>query len=421
MTQNTQAVEAAVQRVMPLADKYAKAMTDFTTDHADTFWQERDALLAALRAELARPLEVAQDFDTWQNNPYTKVLQESIARDYVPRYDRPLEVAAPVTNALTTAMAYVRWQAFGECRTPGHGGPPPTAAETDAVLVAALESLTRRVPVAAGGHDEKGRWEQHAEGHWNHYDAQGKLDMQSVPVASVAMIDCDTCGQRVNGPCNSVDCSVPDATVRGGAGGDVGEIPVAEVAAGKLGNRLMWHTLDAQSETPVGTKLYTTPAASVPLGGGEDAAPAVAGEASDDEIMNRVLAYGVLCWNRHTDSAKFLASEIKSMLATPPPLVQPSTGEVDEDAKPGSFHLDRGASCNVQAPTAGPREVARFLRGVRGMGCNCDLDNWEPERSTGHSHVCRIHKAAIAADAALKAEVDAAILASEPATAGRVG
>jgi hypothetical protein len=26
--------------------------------------------------------------------------------------------------------------------------------------------------------------------------------------------------------------------------------------------------------------------------------------------------------------------------------------------------------------------------------CNCDLDKWEPERSTGHSHVCRIHKAA---------------------------
>jgi hypothetical protein len=28
------------------------------------------------------------------------------------------------------------------------------------------------------------------------------------------------------------------------------------------------------------------------------------------------------------------------------------------------------------------------------MRCNCDLDNWEPEQSTGHSHVCRIHKAA---------------------------
>ena len=29
------------------------------------------------------------------------------------------------------------------------------------------------------------------------------------------------------------------------------------------------------------------------------------------------------------------------------------------------------------------------------MQCNCDLDNWEPERSTGHSWVCRIHKKAM--------------------------
>ena len=28
------------------------------------------------------------------------------------------------------------------------------------------------------------------------------------------------------------------------------------------------------------------------------------------------------------------------------------------------------------------------------MQCNCDLDLWEPEVMTGHSHVCRIHKAA---------------------------
>jgi hypothetical protein len=28
------------------------------------------------------------------------------------------------------------------------------------------------------------------------------------------------------------------------------------------------------------------------------------------------------------------------------------------------------------------------------MGCNCDLDNWGPEPSTGHSWVCRIHEAA---------------------------
>jgi hypothetical protein len=27
--------------------------------------------------------------------------------------------------------------------------------------------------------------------------------------------------------------------------------------------------------------------------------------------------------------------------------------------------------------------------------CNCDLDNWQPEPSTGHSWVCRIHKQAV--------------------------
>lgn len=41
------------------------------------------------------------------------------------------------------------------------------------------------------------------------------------------------------------------------------------------------------------------------------------------------------------------------------------------------------------------REIAARLR-TNGMGCNCDLDNWEPERDTGHSWVCRIHKAAVA-------------------------
>ena len=29
------------------------------------------------------------------------------------------------------------------------------------------------------------------------------------------------------------------------------------------------------------------------------------------------------------------------------------------------------------------------------MQCNCDLDNWEPTKSTGHSWVCRIHKQAL--------------------------
>lgn len=37
--------------------------------------------------------------------------------------------------------------------------------------------------------------------------------------------------------------------------------------------------------------------------------------------------------------------------------------------------------------------IAKILN--KHMQCNCDLDKWEPERSTGHSAVCRIHKAVI--------------------------
>lgn len=42
------------------------------------------------------------------------------------------------------------------------------------------------------------------------------------------------------------------------------------------------------------------------------------------------------------------------------------------------------------------RKRARELE--KTMQCNCDLDSWEPEDSTGHSWVCRIHKAAMEAD-----------------------
>lgn len=40
------------------------------------------------------------------------------------------------------------------------------------------------------------------------------------------------------------------------------------------------------------------------------------------------------------------------------------------------------------------KEIAKRLS--KKMQCNCDLDNWEPERSTGHSCVCQIHKSALA-------------------------
>jgi len=54
-------------------------------------------------------------------------------------------------------------------------------------------------------------------------------------------------------------------------------------------------------------------------------------------------------------------------------------------------------------------QIAKYLYDVKGMHCNCDLDNWEPERSTGHSWVCRIHKATIAAPPELIAEATEAL------------
>ena len=41
-------------------------------------------------------------------------------------------------------------------------------------------------------------------------------------------------------------------------------------------------------------------------------------------------------------------------------------------------------------------QMAEYLESTR-MGCNCNLDDWEPEKSTGHSWVCRIHKGAVLA------------------------
>ena len=39
------------------------------------------------------------------------------------------------------------------------------------------------------------------------------------------------------------------------------------------------------------------------------------------------------------------------------------------------------------------REKAQELSKI--MQCRCDLDNWEPEKMTGHSCVCPIHRAAM--------------------------
>lgn len=48
---------------------------------------------------------------------------------------------------------------------------------------------------------------------------------------------------------------------------------------------------------------------------------------------------------------------------------------------------------NSEGEKLKPCEIAQEI--ARTTQCNCDLDNWEPEKLTGHSWVCRIHKLAI--------------------------
>lgn len=62
-----------------------------------------------------------------------------------------------------------------------------------------------------------------------------------------------------------------------------------------------------------------------------------------------------------------------------------------------------------------PTETDRKLRQIaadlknEGMRCNCDLDNWVPERTTGHSCVCRIHKTAMEMKNQFSAEIGRAM------------
>lgn len=81
-----------------------------------------------------------------------------------------------------------------------------------------------------------------------------------------------------------------------------------------------------------------------------------------------------------------------------------SMADIEHYIKTGEDKAERTYLANVE--TQNKREEALLQARLRmrtrakelqdgGMQCNCDLDNWEPEQSTGHSWVCRIHKAAI--------------------------
>jgi hypothetical protein len=53
---------------------------------------------------------------------------------------------ADVRNALVEALSCIRWQSFGECRTPGHDGSPPAPAAAAKAIEVAIAAL--------GGHGQ---------------------------------------------------------------------------------------------------------------------------------------------------------------------------------------------------------------------------------------------------------------------------
>jgi hypothetical protein len=70
----------------------------------------------------------------------------------------------------------------------------------------------------------------------------------------------------------------------------------------------------------------------------------------------------------------------------------PASGVQQEELPAGENPDQRAVDLDGDLPVM--RRIAQKLAGE--MQCNCDLDNWKPEPNTGHSHVCRIHKATIA-------------------------
>ena len=48
------------------------------------------------------------------------------------------------------------------------------------------------------------------------------------------------------------------------------------------------------------------------------------------------------------------------------------------------------------------RKLAEKVKREFDLRCNCDLDKWEPEKDTGHSIVCRIHKTTLPVERIVK-------------------
>lgn len=97
-------------------------------------WQEAEAL--CVRDEVDEALREFVHDSTGDNAiGLARCIVETWLRHAPPQ--APAVPAGP-SDALRMALAYVRWQAFGECRSVQWDGPPPEPAAVDEALVAAL-------------------------------------------------------------------------------------------------------------------------------------------------------------------------------------------------------------------------------------------------------------------------------------------
>jgi hypothetical protein len=69
----------------------------------------REQLVSGVRALLSQPAAAPEDFDRWSENPYTKVLQKSIAEDYVPKPAAAPVSAVPAKMEAAARQLYAKW------------------------------------------------------------------------------------------------------------------------------------------------------------------------------------------------------------------------------------------------------------------------------------------------------------------------
>ena len=95
----------------------------------------------AASADLAQVWETLYDHGNGKYQGAESKAQRDKAFRILEALAQAVQPVQPVAaDALRLALAYIRWQSYGECRTAGHDGPPPLASEVDEALVSALNA-----------------------------------------------------------------------------------------------------------------------------------------------------------------------------------------------------------------------------------------------------------------------------------------